>query len=239
MLLRVEGLCVEYHKVPAVRDLTFAIGEGEIVALVGPNGAGKSTTAMTIAGLVRRTAGQIEFEGADIARLPPERIARIGVSLVPEGRRIFGRMSVHDNLLVGTRMPRASGEVAEQLDRVYTLFPILAERRAGAAGQLSGGEQQQLAIARAMLTQPRLMIVDEPSLGLAPRFVDLVFETFARLRGEGLTILVIEQSSRRALALADRLYLLRSGSLAMSGKASELASDPAFEAAYFGETAAR
>ncbi len=239
MLLTVESLRVEYHKVPAVRDVTLSVGEGEIVSFVGPNGAGKSTTAMTIAGILRAKAGCIHFDGQDITNLPSEKIALAGLTLVPEGRRIFGRMSVRENLLVGTRMPRASKGIKEGLDYVYSRFPILAERQNLAAGQLSGGEQQQLAIARAMMTKPRLMIVDEPSLGLAPQFVDLVFETFSALRKDGLTLLVIEQSSRRALAIADRLYLVRSGGIVMSGPVEALAKDPEFEAAYFGEVGIR
>jgi len=237
MLLNVQGLRVEYHKVPAVRDLSFTVEEREIVAIVGPNGAGKTTTAMAVAGALRPAAGSIAFDGAEISRQSPERIARAGLSLVPEGRRIFARMSVRDNLLVGTRMARASGSVSMGLDYVYSLFPILAERQSGAAGQLSGGEQQQLAIARAIMTRPRLLVVDEPSLGLAPRYVDLVFETFSQLRKAGLAILVIEQSSKRALALADRLYLVRSGWVVMGGKVADIAADPHFDAAYFGEAA--
>lgn len=174
---------------------------------------------MTVAGILRPKAGCIHFDGQDITNMPPEKIALAGLSLVPEGRRIFGRMTVHENLLVGTRIPRASSGIKEGLEYVCSLFPILKQRQNSAAGQLSGGEQQQLAIARAMMTKPRLMIVDEPSLGLAPQFVDLVFETFAALRDAGLTLLVIEQSSRRALALADRLYLVRSGGVVMSGDA--------------------
>ena len=239
MLLKVEGLEVAYHKVPALRGLGFAVAEREIVSFVGPNGAGKSTTAMSVAGIVRSTAGSVIFDGVDITRTPAEKIAQAGISLVPEGRRIFGRMTVRDNLLVGTRMRRASHDVRTGLDYVFSLFPILAERQDSAAGLLSGGEQQQLAIARALMTKPRLMIVDEPSLGLAPRFVDLVFETFAALRNQGLTLLIMEQSSRRALALADRVYLVRSGGVVKSGTVSELSSDPSFEAAYFGEVGAR
>jgi branched-chain amino acid transport system ATP-binding protein len=239
MLLEVSNLRVDYHKVPAVRGLNLRIAEKEVVCMVGPNGAGKSTTTMTIAGVKRPTAGQILLDGVDISRATPEAVAAMGVSLVPEGRRIFGRMSVRENLLVGAPLARSGGQQGQSLDRMYDLFPILGQRQNQAAGQLSGGEQQQLAIARAMMTSPRLLIVDEPSLGLAPQFVDLVFGTFTRLRDEGVTILVVEQSSKRALALADRLYLVRSGGVVMEGPVDELMENAAFEAAYFGEVGTR
>lgn len=239
MLLEVKDLRVEYHKVPAVRGLSLQVAQGEVVCMVGPNGAGKSTTAMTIAGVQRASSGQILFDGIDIGRSAPEAIATLGVSLVPEGRRIFGRMSVRENLLIGAPLARDTTRQTDALERMYQLFPILGERKDQAAGQLSGGEQQQLAIARAMMTEPRLLIVDEPSLGLAPQFVDLVFATFARLRDAGVTILVVEQSSRRALALADRIYLVRSGGVVMEGPVAGLLENPEFEAAYFGEVGKR
>ena len=239
MLLEVRNLRVEYHKVPAVRGLSMEVAEGEVVCMVGPNGAGKSSTAMTIAGVQRPTVGQILLDGTDISRATPEAIAAMGVSLVPEGRRIFGRMSVRENLLIGAPLAGRAGQQGQALDRMYALFPILKERQDQAAGQLSGGEQQQLAIARAMMTAPRLLIVDEPSLGLAPQFVDLVFSTFVQLKREGVTILVVEQSSRRALALADRIYLVRSGGVVMQGPVSELLANTEFEAAYFGEVGTR
>lgn len=235
MMLEVQSLRVDYHKVPAVRDLSFRVAEGEVVCLVGPNGAGKSTTTMAICGVKRATSGRILFDGNDISRFSPEKIAGMGVSLVPEGRRIFGRMTVRENLLIGSSLPRAAAARVQALERMFALFPILKERCDQPAGQMSGGEQQQLAIARAMMTSPRLLIVDEPSLGLAPQFVDLVFATFAQLRKEGVTILIVEQSSRRALALADRLYLLRSGQVVMDGPVADLSNSAQFEAAYFGE----
>ncbi len=239
MLLEVNNLCVEYNKIPAVRNLSFHINEGEIVCFVGPNGAGKSTTALTVAGILRPSSGTVAFAGKPVTRMPAEKIAALGVSLVPEGRRIFGRMTVRENLIVGASLPRAAGSQKQGLEKVLDLFPILRERRDRLAGTMSGGEQQQLAIARAMMTSPRLLIIDEPSLGLAPQFVDLVFSTFATLRNEGVTLLVIEQSSRRALALADRLYLVRSGGVVMHGEVAALTADPDFEAAYFGEVGAR
>lgn len=239
MLLEVENICVEYNKIPAVRKLSFHLNESEIVCIVGPNGAGKSTTALTVAGILRPSSGKVTLAGQEVTRMPAEKIAALGVSLVPEGRHIFGRMTVRENLIVGASLPRAAGLRKQGLERVFDLFPILRERRDRLAGTMSGGEQQQLAIARAMMTSPRLMIIDEPSLGLAPQFVDLVFSIFATLRDEGMTLLVIEQSSRRALSLADRLYLVRSGAVVMQGEVAALVEDPGFEAAYFGEVSAK
>lgn len=232
-MLAVDGICVEYHKVPAVRDVSFHVNEGEIVCFVGPNGAGKSTTAMTVAGIRRPSRGSIVFDGQSIAGMAAEDIARLGVSVVPEGRHIFTRMTVYENLLIGTGMKRP-GHIGDSLDKVYSMFPVLKEFSGRTAGALSGGQQQQLAIARAIMTKPRLMIVDEPSLGLSPQFVEVVLDAFKSLRAEGITLLVIEQSSRRAVGLADRIYLLRSGEVVMSGTAELLKDDPQFEAAYFG-----
>ncbi|TIU72060.1 MAG: ABC transporter ATP-binding protein [Mesorhizobium sp.] len=233
-MLEVEELDVRYGKVPAVRSLSFNVDTGEIVCLVGPNGAGKSTTTLAIAGVLKPAAGDIRFNGRSIAGRPPETIAAAGISLVPEGRHVFAGLSVKENLGVAARLRRGSGQGNVLLDKVLAVFPILRERYNGAAGALSGGEQQQLVIARAMLTQPTLMIVDEPSLGLAPRFVELVMSTFRQLREDGQTLLIVEQSTRRALSLADRVHLLRSGRCIMQGTASDLAADPTFEAAYFG-----
>lgn len=234
MLLQVENLCVEYHKVPAIRELSFHVDKGEIVCFVGPNGAGKSTTALTIAGILTPSSGSVRFDGRTITGMPAEDIARLGISLVPESRRIFGRMTVMDNLRVGAALLPKKTQVNRSVERVFGLFPDLKAFAGRPAGTLSGGQQQQLAVARAMVTAPRLMIVDEPSLGLAPQFVDLIFSTFATLRAEGVTLLVIEQSSRRALALANRVYLIRSGRLLLQGDAATLREDPSFEAEYFG-----
>jgi branched-chain amino acid transport system ATP-binding protein len=238
MLLCVDRICVEYHKVPAVRGLSFEVQAGEIVCLVGPNGAGKSTAALTIAGILAPSSGSVTFDETRINGIKAEDVARLGISLVPEGRRIFGRMTVLENLLVPTGMKRGTGSLRPVVERVFAMFPVLAEYQNRLAGALSGGQQQQLAIGRAMLAQPRLMIVDEPSLGLAPQFVDVVFSTFDTLRREGVTLLLIEQGSRRALAIADRIYLIRSGRAVMEGTPAELTNNHAFEAAYFGEAQA-
>jgi branched-chain amino acid transport system ATP-binding protein len=234
ILLEVRNLVVRYGGVTAVRDLSFDVREGEIVCFVGQNGAGKSTTAHAISGVVIPAEGDIRFLGQSVKGKNPEAIVSLGIGLIPEGRRIFSRMTVRENLAAASGMRGGLRASKDLLDRVLTLFPILAERINGIAGQLSGGEQQQLAIARAMLTRPRLLIVDEPSLGLAPLVVDRVFETLRSLREEGTTLLVVEQSARRALTLADRVYLMRSGSLVMEGRSDDLRGNDAFEAGYFG-----
>lgn len=230
-LLSVEGLSVLYGPIIAVRDLTLHVDAGEIVCLVGPNGAGKSSTTLAIAGALRPASGRILLDGKDIAGHAAEKLAGAGISLVPEGRRIFGRMTVQDNL-VAACLP---GRRPSDDPGIFDLFPILRSRLGQLAGLLSGGEQQQLAIARAMLRKPRLMIVDEPSLGLSPRFVSIVFDALRHLRDQGVSLLVVEQSARRAFGLADRIYLMRSGSVSMSGRSDALAADPNFEAAYFGK----
>lgn len=234
-LLSVKGLSVRYGPIIAVRHLDIEVDVGEIVCLVGPNGAGKSSSTLAIAGALLPSAGTIHLDGKDIARQPAERLANAGVSLVPEGRRIFGRMTVQDNLIAACLPGRKPSDDPE----IFSLFPILRERMGQLAGLLSGGEQQQLAIARAMLRKPRLMIVDEPSLGLSPRFVEIVFGALRQLRNQGVSLLVVEQSARRALGLADRVYLMRSGEVVMTGRSEALAQDPQFEAAYFGKEAAR
>lgn len=234
MLLSLASLQVRYGKAPAIHELSLHVSVGEIVCLVGPNGAGKSTCLLTIAGVVEPARGEIQFEGRSLRGLSPEIIARAGISLVPEGRRIFGRLTVRENLVVASGTQGGVLKTRDQFDRVLALFPVLQERYNGYAGQLSGGEQQQLAIARALICRPKLLLVDEPSLGLAPLFADRVFETLKRLREEGVTLLVVEQSAKRALDLADRTYLLRSGRLILEGPSAALASNPEFEHAYFG-----
>ena len=234
MLLEVRNLEVRYGTVPAVRDIDFHVAKGEIVCFIGANGAGKSTTMLAIAGVLHPHRGEIQFGSRSIVGLAPEDIAAMGIGLVPEGRRIFGRMTVRENLVVASGLRGGMAAQRPTLDLIFDLFPILRERFESKAGNLSGGEQQQLAIARALLTKPELLIVDEPSLGLAPKFVDLVYKTFARLRDSGVTLLLVEQSMRRALSLADRVYLLQSGSIAVHGPAAELANRSDIEHVYFG-----
>jgi branched-chain amino acid transport system ATP-binding protein len=235
MLLEVDDLEIRHGRVPAVRDVSFSVRQGEIVCFVGPNGAGKSTTMLAVAGVLHPTKGTIRFDSQPLAGSAIEAIVANGIALVPEGRRIFGRMSVRENLVVASGLRGGLRGAGDTLDRVLELFPILRDRYQSPAGFLSGGEQQQLAIARALLTRPRLLVVDEPSLGLAPKYVELVFETFGRVRSEGVTLMIVEQSVRRALKFADRVYFLRSGRIVLEGSAAELAERTDLEHIYFGE----
>jgi branched-chain amino acid transport system ATP-binding protein len=211
-LLELDGLELRYGSVPAVRGLTLEVAAGEIVGLIGPNGAGKSTTLHAIMGLLSPRTGAIRLKGASLAGRRPEEIARAGVALVPEGRRIFGEFTVEENLRLGLAARAGNGHAAA-LAEVYDLFPVLAEFRSRHAGALSGGQQQQLAIGRALVAGPELLLLDEPSLGLAPTVVDLVFEALAAIRERGVTVLLVEQRAQRTVAFADRTYVLANGEL--------------------------
>jgi branched-chain amino acid transport system ATP-binding protein len=235
MLLAVSGCRVAYGKVDVLHDVSLAVGEGEAVALLGPNGAGKSSLLLAIAGALRCRAGHIELDGTPLRGLPPERIAERGLCLVPERRHVFTRLTVRENLEVGLTVPRRRGDaeddgIARQLER----FPDLARRIEADAGTLSGGEQQQLAIARALLARPRLLVLDEPSLGLAPQVVDRLFAVIDDLRAEGVTVLLTEQQARRALELADRSYFLREGRVLFETAPGEKPSEERLRAAYIG-----
>ena len=214
-MLEVDGLEVRYGAVPAVRNLSLSVAEGEIVGLIGPNGAGKSTTLHAITGLIPAYAGDVRLDGRSILRLPPEAIARAGLALVPEGRRIFGEFTVEENLRLGLAARRDSGGRGALAD-AFELFPVLHEFRRRSAGALSGGQQQQLAIGRAFVARPRVLLLDEPSLGLAPTIVDGVFEALIRIRERGVTILLVEQRAQRTVALADRTAVLAAGELRMT-----------------------
>ncbi|MFN8131066.1 MAG: ABC transporter ATP-binding protein [Solirubrobacteraceae bacterium] len=232
-MLQVEDLHVSYGGIAALRGVTLEVGAGEIVILLGPNGAGKTTTLSSIVGLTSPTQGTVRFGGEPLHRQVPERIVRRGITLVPEGRHIFGTLTVAENLRLGATT-RRDGEVAADLERILARFPVL-ERYAGTiAGKLSGGEQQQLAIARALMLRPKLLLLDEPSLGLAPLVVEDVFRLLQDLRNEGVTILLVEQNARRTLAFADRAYVLRSGKIALSGAGPSLPAIDAVEQAYLG-----
>ena len=213
-MLQLSGLDVSYGSVPAVRGLELQLQRGELVGLIGPNGAGKSTTLHAIMGLVRPGAGDVRLAGASLRGRSPEAIARSGVALVPEGRRIFADLTVEENLRLGLAARRANG--GEPLEEAYDLFPILAEFRRRQAGALSGGQQQQLAIGRALVAGPDLLLLDEPSLGLAPAMVDAVFAALAAIRDRGVTILLVEQRAQRTVALAERTYVLANGELRMT-----------------------
>jgi len=226
-MLRVEGLRVRYGLVEAVHGISFDVAEGEVVALIGANGAGKSSTLAAIAGLVRPAAGTIRLDERDVTGLPPHEIVRAGVVLVPEGREILARMSVEENLRLAMRV---RGSVADAYER----FPILRERSSLLAGNLSGGEQQMLAIARGLLARPRLLLLDEPSLGLAPKMVAAIFEALAELKASGATMLLVEQNALRALRLADRAHVMDLGALALSGTGAQLMRDEGVARAYLG-----
>lgn len=233
-MLAIDDLSVNYGRLPAVRGVSLNVEEGEIVFLAGPNGAGKSTTLLAIARVLSPSSGSIRFEERDLAGFVTEDVVRLGISLVPEGRRIFDRLTVEENLVLGTFLRKGNGDSRSELRNVIELFPFLNERLSSPAGKLSGGEQQQLAIARALLTRPRLLLVDEPSLGLAPKLVELVYQTLLSLRDRGLTLLIVEQSLERVLEVADRIYVMREGIVQMSGRTEELRDGGQLEEAYFG-----
>jgi branched-chain amino acid transport system ATP-binding protein len=236
-LLEVAGLVARYGRITALEDVSLTVNEGEIVTLIGANGAGKTTTLRTISGLVRPAAGTIRFAGRDITRLAPNEIVRAGIGHSPEGRRIFPRMTVRENLELGAYTRRAKAEIAQDLERVLAIFPRLKERYEQKGGTMSGGEQQMLAIARALMSRPRLLLLDEPSLGLSPLLVQTIFEVIRDISARGTTILLIEQNARQALAVAARGYVLEVGRIAHSGPAAELAASEAVRAAYLGGAA--
>lgn len=238
-MLTVDDLEVRYGRLAAVRSVSLTVARGEIVCIVGPNGAGKSTTLLTIAGELAPYRGDIAVDGDRLTGLASEAVARRGVSLVPEGRRIFGTLTVEENLRLATFQRRDRAAAARDLADLRLRFPILAERYGSPAGRLSGGEQQILAVARAMATRPRLMLVDEPSLGLAPQNVDLVYALLRELRAGGMTLLIVEQNLDRVLEVADRIYVLRDGRVQLTGFVAELRGSDALEQAYFGFTRKR
>jgi branched-chain amino acid transport system ATP-binding protein len=233
-MLSVEGLNIRYGEIVAVSRVDLAVGDGEIVALVGANGAGKSSTLNAIAGLSRASAGKVMFDNTDITGLAPEIIARRGISLVPEGRRIFASLSVADNLRLGGAAHLRAGEARVREEEMLDLFPVLRRYHRNKGGNLSGGEQQMLAIARALMAKPRLILLDEPSLGLAPQLIDTVFDLIADLRRSGLTVLLVEQNVALALEIADRAIVLANGEVVLAGTAKELATSDLVRQAYLG-----
>ena len=232
-MLRLDAVSASYRGLKALQGISLEVGQGEIVAVVGANGAGKSTLLKSIAGQVT-TAGTISFEGASLARMAPHRIARLGINLVPEGRRLFPRLSVEDNLRLGAYAKRGDPDRFKPLELVFELFPRLKERLKQRAGTLSGGEQQMLAIGRALMTQPRLLMLDEPSQGIMPRLVDDILDAVTRIRSLGVTILLVEQRLAEALAIADRAYVLQTGRVVMAGPAAEIAGNDEVRRAYLG-----
>ena len=234
-MLEVESLTTRYGSISALRDVGLSVGAGEVVCLIGPNGAGKTTLLSTISGLLNPVEGSVKFQNEEITSWSPDRILRSGLALVPEHRRIFGDLTVDENLLVGG-VTVSSGRRLELKEEIISLFPVLGEKLSNEAGYLSGGEAQQLAIGRALMSEPKILLMDEPTLGLAPVLAEVVFELISQLRQNGQTLLVVEQNARRILEVADRGYVMRSGRIVISGDSNELISrDDLFEA-YIGKT---
>src|SRR5215472_12065561 len=233
-MLKLEGVSASYGSVPAIANVSIEIGEGEAVGLLGANGAGKSTTLRAISGLVKPSNGSIRFDGIDVASLPSYRIPELGIAHVPEGRQVFPEMTVQENLEIGAYVPKAKAARAESMELVYGIFPRLAERRRQLAGTMSGGEQQMLAVGRGLMLKPRLLMLDEPSLGLAPVMTDVTFEKIGEIHKMGTAILLVEQNVSRALSLVQRAYVLESGNVIMHGTSSELADNKQVQAAYLG-----
>ena len=232
-MLKVQGLHVYYDAIHAVKGISFSVERGEMVTLLGANGAGKTTTLKTISGLLRPRSGNIELEGCSLGGAEPHEIVRLGVAHVPEGRKIFPRLTVLENLKTGGYTRRASS-IGEDLDNVFALFPRLKERRKQIAGTLSGGEQQMLAIGRGLMARPKLLLLDEPSMGLAPFLVEQIFDTIRAINREGVTILLVEQNAAMALAFSQRGYVLETGTVILEGKAGDLASNDLVRQAYLG-----
>ena len=234
-LLEVRGLEVGYGGIRAVKGIDLEVGAGELVCLIGANGAGKSTTLRTLVGLLHPTAGSVRFDAKVFTHLPSHELMRHGISLVPEGRGIFSRMTVEENLLMGAYLRHDNLSIRQDVERAYGIFPRLAERRRQQAGTLSGGEQQMLAISRALMGRPRLLLLDEPSMGLAPIMVQKIFETISMISAEGVTILLVEQNAKLALQISHRGYVMESGRIVLSGAAVTLLDDPQVRHAYLGE----
>ena len=233
-MLTIDGIDVFYGGIHALRDVSLRVGEGEVVTLIGANGAGKTTTLRAVSGIVRPASGQIAFQGKSLLREAPERIVKSGIAHAPEGRRIFAEMTVRENLDLGAYCRSDRAEARRDMDRMLDLFPRLRERIGQLGGTLSGGEQQMLAIARALMARPRLLLLDEPSLGLAPFLVRDIFKIIQEINGQGVSILLVEQNANKALQVAHRAYVMETGRIVLEGKASEIAQSPEVKAAYLG-----
>ncbi len=233
-MLEVDNLSVRYGAISAVRGASLKVDPGEIVSLLGSNGAGKSSLVSAVVGIIPTAGGTVRFEGEDITRANAEAVVARGMTLTPEGRRVFGDLSVHENLILGAATNRNRAQVRQDIEKYFDMFPILRERSQQLAKTLSGGEQQMLAIARSLMSRPRLLMLDEPSLGLAPRIVDGIFDLMVKLRDEGLTILVVEQNASEALSIADRAYIMTTGAVVYEGKAAELVGSDNLMDAYLG-----
>ena len=233
-LLEVKDLEVYYGVICALKGINFEVNEGEIVTLIGANGAGKTTTMQSVVGLIPSRAGSVVFDGNDITKTPCHKIVHLGMTQVPEGRRVFQELTVYENLLMGAYSNKSNTTFKEDLERIYTLFPRLAERKSQIAGTLSGGEQQMLAMGRALMSKPKLLMLDEPSMGLSPLLVDQVFEIIKSINKDGTTILLVEQNAGKSLAISDRGYVLENGSIVLSGTGKELMESEEVKKAYLG-----
>ncbi|MFR6010933.1 MAG: ABC transporter ATP-binding protein [Coprococcus sp.] len=234
-MLKVTDLQVYYGVIQALKGISFEVNEGEVIALIGANGAGKTTILHTVTGLINQKAGKIEFEGKDISHTPAYKIVAEGMAHVPEGRRVFAELSVYDNLMMGAYTCKDKKEIAETLAMVYKRFPRLEERKKQMAGTLSGGEQQMLAMGRALMSKPKIILMDEPSMGLSPIFVNEIFDIIKAVSASGTTVLLVEQNAKKALSIADRAYVLETGNIILEGDAKVLMNDERVKKAYLGE----
>ena len=234
-MLKVTDLQVYYGVIQALKGISFEVNEGEVIALIGANGAGKTTILHTVTGLINQKAGKIEFEGKDISHTPAYKIVAEGMDHVPEGRRVFAELSVYDNLMMGAYTRKDKKEIAETLAMVYKRFPRLEERKKQMAGTLSGGEQQMLAMGRALMSKPKIILMDEPSMGLSPIFVNEIFDIIKAVSASGTTVLLVEQNAKKALSIADRAYVLETGKIILEGDAKVLMNDERVKKAYLGE----
>ncbi|MBP3350991.1 MAG: ABC transporter ATP-binding protein [Lachnospiraceae bacterium] len=234
-MLEVKDLQVYYGMIQALKGVSFEVNQGEVIALIGANGAGKTTTLHTLTGLLPAKHGSIMFEGKDITKMPAHKIVEMGIAHVPEGRRVFSQLSVYENLKMGAYTRKDKKEIAENLENVYKRFPRLEERKNQRAGTLSGGEQQMLAMGRALMSNPKMIVMDEPSMGLSPIFVNEIFDIIEKVSAGGTTVLLVEQNAKKALSIADRAYVLETGKIVLSGDAKILMNDDSIKKAYLGE----
>ena len=234
-MLEIKDLKVSYGMIQAIKGISFEVNKGEVIALIGANGAGKTTILHTITGLLNADSGSVTYEGKDITRMPGHKIVSMGIAHVPEGRRVFANMTVLQNLKLGAYTGKDKAEIAETLEMVYTRFPRLKERKNQLAGTLSGGEQQMLAMGRALMSHPQIILMDEPSMGLSPMFVNEIFDIIEEVSKSGTTVLLVEQNAKKALSIADRAYVLETGNIVLDGKASELLDNDSIKKAYLGE----
>ena len=234
-MLEVKNLEVYYGVIRALKGISFEVNQGEVIALIGSNGAGKTTTLHTLTGLLQAKAGSITFEGKDITKMPAHNIVKLGIAHVPEGRRVFANLTVYQNLRMGAYTRKDREEITRSLQMVYQRFPRREERKNQMAGTLSGGEQQMLAMGRALMSNPRLIVMDEPSMGLSPIFVNEIFDIIQKVSAGGTTVLLVEQNAKKALSIADRAYVLETGSIVLSGNAKDLLNDDSIKKAYLGE----